>query len=161
MTLAIVAKTPAPRKPAKAPAPKGASKAAKAKSTRQAWSAGSIGLVAATITGLSLAHLAHGVQVVTGDSPYAAWPFAVGIDLGMIGAEVAMLTNPGSKAISKWANPFVWGTLAASAMMNAFAFAEHATSTPMMAAAIAMGLAIPAAIYCLMRIGAAQYLGSK
>lgn len=158
---ATITKLSTTRKPAKVPAPKGASKTARKTAQAKGWSAAGIGLVAATLTGLSLKHLAHGVEITTGDGVVESVAMAIGIDLGMIGSELAMLTNPGNKAIMKWTNPFVWGSLLMSAGMNSFAFAEHSTSAPGVALSILMGFAIPAGIFCLMRVGAAQYLGAK
>ena len=40
---------------------------------RQAATAAGIGAVAVTLTGLSLSHLAHGVEIVTGSSAWESW----------------------------------------------------------------------------------------
>jgi hypothetical protein len=42
--------------------------------------------------------------------------------------------------------------------MNAFAFAAHTTTAGMTSAAITLGIAIPALVYALMRVGAALYI---
>ena len=58
-----------------------------------------------------------------------------------------------------YAVPFISGTLASSAVLNAFAFYEGAGAGLVLhGAAIAFGLGIPAGIYALTRIGAALYL---
>jgi hypothetical protein len=109
-----------------------------------------------------LSHLAHGVEIVTHSAPWQAWSMAVGIDLGFIATELACVTVADKlrKAIDRFARPAILGTLAASAAMNAFAFAQDATGIPMTAAAVAMGISIPSLIYALTRIGAAIYIDS-
>jgi hypothetical protein len=42
--------------------------------------------------------------------------------------------------------------------MNAFAFAASTSTWPMTAAAVTLGVAIPALIYALTRVGAALYI---
>ena len=68
--------------------------------------------------------------------------------------------TPGVRSqIGTYAVPFIRGTLASSAVLNAFAFYEGAgTGCVLKGAAIGFGLAIPAGIYALTRIGAALYL---
>ena len=58
---------------------------------RQAGTAVGIGTVAVTLTALSLSHLAHGVEIVTGSSTWESWAMAVGIDLGFVALELSQL----------------------------------------------------------------------
>lgn len=128
---------------------------------RQSMSATAIGAVAVTLTGLSLTHLAHGVAAVTGANTIEAWAMAVGIDVGFVAMELAQIATVGAalkRQVTKFARPATAGTLAGSAAMNAYAFASQTTSYPMMAAAITMGVAIPALVYALTRVGAALYI---
>jgi hypothetical protein len=83
-----------------------------------------------------------------------------GIDLGFISTELAMLTasDKERKRMSRFAKPAIIGTLCGSAVMNAFAFAKDAEGLVMTAAAVAMGVAIPALIYAFSRIGAARWM---
>jgi len=60
--------------------------------------------------------------------------------------------------VAKFARPSIPGTLAVSAAMNAFAFAAQTTNAWMMAAAVTLGVAIPALIYALTRTSAALYI---
>jgi ABC-type antimicrobial peptide transport system permease subunit len=53
-----------------------------------------VGLVATSLTALSLSHLAHGVEIVTHSAPWQAWSMAVGIDLGFIATELACVISP-------------------------------------------------------------------
>src|SRR5215468_11605367 len=125
---------------------------------RQAGTALGVGAVAATLTALSLSHLAHGIEIVTGCQPWEGWAMAVGIDLGFVALELAQLAVVADKVrrqIFRFARPAILGTLAGSAGMNAFAFGAQAVNQYMMAAGIALGVAIPALIYALTRVGAA------
>ncbi len=146
-TLPIKARKPAPRrKPVKIerPSPK-----------RAVVAAGGILTVGAVLTGLSLSHLATGVQLVTGASTIESWALAVGVDVGFIATESAVLTAPYwlRDKIEKHARPTIIGTLALSAALNALAFGTHAEGW-MIVPAAGFGLAIPAMIFKLMRIGA-------
>jgi hypothetical protein len=127
---------------------------------RQAGTAVGIGAVAVTLTALSLSHLAHGVEIVTGSSAWESWAMAVGIDLGFVALELSQLAinDRVRKQVGRFARPAILGTLAGSAAMNAFAFAAQVVNPWMMAAAVTLGVAIPALIYALTRVGAALYI---
>jgi hypothetical protein len=127
---------------------------------RQAGTAIGVGTVAVTLTALSLSHLAHGVEIVTGSSLWEAWAMAIGIDLGFVALELSQLaiSDKVRRQVSRFARPAILGTLAGSAGMNAFAFAAQTATAYMMAAAITLGVAIPALIYALTRVGAALYI---
>lgn len=130
---------------------------------RQKVAAGAIGAVGVTLTALSLSHLASGIALVTGSSGVESWAMASGIDLGFIALEAAQLTVGARllKRIDRYTRPAILGTLAGSAAMNAMAFAAHATTYATAAGAVALGLAIPALIYVLMRVGAALYIDGQ
>jgi len=86
---------------------------------------------------------------------------AVGIDLGFVALEASQLAAMGEKVrrqIARWARPAILGTVIGSAGMNAFAFAAHTTTVWMTSAAVTLGIAIPALVYALMRVGAALYI---
>jgi hypothetical protein len=120
-----------------------------------------IGLVAITLTALSLSHLAHGISLVTSAPPVQGWAMATGIDLGYISLELSMVMATSEhvrRMIGKFAKPAIVGTLAGSATMNAFAFASGAVGYPMIGAAVVLGVAIPAMVYALTRVGAALYI---
>jgi hypothetical protein len=83
---------------------------------------------------------------------------AIGIDLGFVALEGAQLTSTSEKLwreVIKYTKPAIIGTLSGSAVMNAFALSAQ-TSGWMTGAAIVLGLAIPALIYALTRIGGAM-----
>jgi hypothetical protein len=127
---------------------------------RQAGTAVGIGLVAVTLTTLSLSHLAHGITLVTGAETWEGWSMAVGIDLGFVALELSQIAigERVRKQVRRFARPAILGTLIASAGMNAFAFCAQAVNPYMMAAAITLGIAIPGLIYALTRVGAALYI---
>jgi hypothetical protein len=124
---------------------------------RQAGAALGLGAVAVTLTALSLSHLAHGIEIVTGCQPWEGWAMAVGIDLGFVALELSQLAVADKlrRQVFRFARPAILGTLVGSAGMNAFAFGAQAVNKYMMAAGIALGVAIPALIYALTRVGAA------
>lgn len=115
--------------------------------------------VALALLGLSLSHLASGVSIVTGSGERDGWLMAVGIDMGFVALELALLVAPASKrpAMARYASPAIVGTLATSAAMNAFAFAAHANGL-MIFPAIGLGFAVPALVYALTRVGAVMFL---
>jgi hypothetical protein len=102
-------------------------------------------LVALALLGLSLSHLASGVAIVTGSGERDGWLMAIGIDMGFVALELALLVAPAAvrPAVARYASPAIVGTLATSAAMNAFAFASHADGL-MIYPAIGLGFAVPA-----------------
>lgn len=136
------------------------SRATARKLRRQAAAAVGVGGVACVLTALSLNHLARGIGMVTGAAEWESWSMAAGIDLGFVSLELAQLvvtTETVRRAVRRYCQPAIAGTLAGSAALNALAFAAQSTGW-MLAPAIAIGLAIPALVYALTRIGATLYL---
>jgi hypothetical protein len=128
---------------------------------RQSGAAIAIGGVGVTLVTVSLNHLAHGIELVTSTPAWEAWTMAVGIDLGFVALETSQLATMGEKVrrhIARWARAAIIGTVIGSAAMNAFAFAAHTTTVWMTSAAVTLGIAIPALVYALMRVGAALYI---
>ncbi len=115
-------------------------------------------LVALTLLGLSLSHLASGVAIVTGSGERDGWLMAIGIDLGFVALELALLVAPATTrpAVARYASPAIIGTLATSAAMNAFAFASHADGL-MIYPAIGLGFAVPTLVYALTKTGAIMF----
>jgi hypothetical protein len=121
---------------------------------RQQWSAGTVAAVAMVLTGLSLSHLAHGIELVTRAPAWEAWSMAVGIDLGFIALEIAQLcaaTPTVRREIARYTTPAIIGTLVASAVMNGLAFGAQAEGW-MVYPAVGLGVAIPALVYALSRV---------
>lgn len=127
-------------------------------------SAGAISLVTLVLVGLSLSHLAEGVQLVTGCDHWPAWAMAIGIDLAFVALEVAIILSPEElrASVGTYASPAIKGTLILSAIMNALAFASHATGNlalpglalPMIYPAIILGVSIPTLIFALTKTAA-------
>jgi hypothetical protein len=136
---------------------------AKAKTTKmrgQTGAAISVGSIAMVLTGLSLNHLAHGIELVTNSPSIESWSMGVGIDLGFVSLELAQImatTEKLRKLISRYTRPAIMGTLVGSAAMNAFAFAAQSIGWKTYAAAV-LGLAIPSLIYAMTRIAAAMWM---
>ena len=141
---ATVTKLSFPKKSSKP----GSSRSFQKKLKRQAMAGTAIGSVAVVLTGLSLDHLATGIEIVTNVSGWQNWAMAIAIDLGFITLELAQLsatTDKVSKVISRFTKPAIAGTMIGSAFMNAFAFSAQASGY-MVGPAIVLGLAIPAMI---------------
>jgi hypothetical protein len=103
-------------------------------------------------TSLSLSHLAHGIEIVTHSAAWEGWALAVGIDCGFILMELACITTVADKVrrvVERYPRPAIAGTLAGSAVMNAFAFASGVSTLQMQIAGSVMGCAIPALVHCL------------
>jgi hypothetical protein len=131
---------------------------------RQRMAAYGIGSVALVLTGLSLSHLAGGVELVTQSSPANSWAMASGIDLGFIALELGQLSVSNEtlrKQVSRFARPAVLGTLITSALMNAYAFAAPALNVPFEVAASLLGVSIPALIYVLTRVSVAMWMDAN
>lgn len=129
-------------------------------SRAQALAATGVMSVALVLTGLSLTHLSHGIELVTKAPSWEAWSMAVGIDLGFIVLELAQLVPMQDKTRNKirsYIKCSIVGTLVGSALMNAFAFGMVAVGW-MLIPAVALGLAIPALIYAMTRVGAQMWL---
>jgi hypothetical protein len=157
MNQATVVKLPSTPKNQAPPRPK--SKTAVKALRRQTITAGLVGGVAVALTALSLHDLAEGVRIVTHSATWQSYAMASGIDLGFISTELAMLTasDKERKALARFANPAIIGTLCGSAIMNSFAFAREAEGLVMTSAAIALGVAIPALVYAFTRIAANRW----
>ncbi|MFG1462096.1 hypothetical protein V5F77_04280 [Xanthobacter sp. DSM 24535] len=112
--------------------------------------------VAVVLTGLSLSHLSHGIHIVTQASAVECWAMAIGIDMGFLAAEAAMLcgsTEAVRKKVWRYAGPAIGGTLSMSSALNALAFVSQALPIlPYQVSAAGLGVSIPALIYALVRI---------
>lgn len=122
---------------------------------QQLLSGAAVCFAALTLTGLSLNHLAHGISIVTHASTIEGWAMAIGIDFGFVALEMAKMSAIGEKhikEINSEANPTIVGMMVGSAVLNAFAFGVQSEGW-MLYPAIALGLAIPAMIYKLTKVG--------
>jgi hypothetical protein len=120
--------------------------------------AAGLGLVILTLLYLSLNHLAHGVQIVTLCEHWEGIAMAIGLDLLIVGLEVAMVTTAGTKAarpVARFANPALLTAFAWSAGLNGFAFSANQTEVAWKAVAAVLGVSIPVLIYLGTRAWAA------
>jgi hypothetical protein len=115
--------------------------------------------VALILLGLSLSHLAAGIALVTGAGSSDGWLMAIGIDLGFIALELAVLAPAADRraAVARYAAPAIIGSLAVLAAMNAAAFTMHASGL-LISPAAALGLAIPALIFAVAKIAATIWI---
>src|SRR5499427_10122572 len=82
---------------------------------RQTMAAAGIGLVACTVSALSLHHLSDGIMLVTKAPAWESWSEGRGIDLGFVSMELATIaatTDKLRKQIGRYAKPAIAGTLA-------------------------------------------------
>jgi hypothetical protein len=130
---------------------------------RYATAAG-LGLVILVLLYLSLNHLARGIQVVTLCQDWEGYAMAIGLDLLIVGLEVAMVVTAGTKAarpVARFANPALITAFAWSAGLNGFAFSANQDAMMWKAVAAALGLSIPVLIYLAARCWAAMTIESS
>lgn len=129
--------------------------------------AASLGSVISVLLGLSLTHLSHGIQIVTGASAGEGTSMAIGIDCLIVSLEVAMVVTAGTrshKAVAQFANPALFAAFGWSSALNALAFGSGAPDSAyhwMMVTGAALGASIPALIYAGTRAWAALAINSK
>ena len=130
-------------------------KAARVASAHQRKASYAVGGIALILTGLSLSHLANGIQMLTHSSALESRALATGIDCGFVSLEIASLcvaTDGVRKQLAKLINPTIIITMILSAAMNAFSFASEAPSLWFAGASAALGCCIPAMIYVCSKV---------
>jgi hypothetical protein len=126
--------------------------------------AAGLGFVILVLLYLSLNHLARGIAVVTLCAAWEGTAMAIGLDLLIVGLEVAMVVTAGTKAarpVARFANPALITAFAWSAGLNAFAFCASQDVMTWKAVAAALGLSIPVLIYLATRSWAALTIESR
>jgi hypothetical protein len=105
---------------------------------------------------LSLQHLAVGVMAITGCGWLEGILLAIGIDLGLVVTECAAIVA--SPKTARSIRLYVWAmissTLALSAGLNAWAFAQHSAGL-MAYASCAFGFFIPLMVFGLSKVAIA------
>lgn len=126
---------------------------------QQAIAAGVLGMVGIVLTALSLTHLAAGIGIVTSAPIWECWALGIGIDLGFVALELAkvLCRERTIKEVNGLLNTGIVGTLMGSAILNAFAFGNAAAGL-LVYPAVALGISIPALVYCLTRIGCKAWI---
>ena len=105
---------------------------------------------------LSLQHLAVGVMAITGGGWWEGILLGIGIDLGLVITECAAIVA--SPAVAKSIRGYVWAmissTLALSAGLNSWAFAQHSSGV-MVYASCAFGFFVPLMVFGLSKVAIA------
>lgn len=115
-----------------------------------------VGGVGAGLLALSVTHCTEAIGLFTGAGWMGAGLMAVAIDAGMVACELAELAGHG-KPVAKWARGYVVAAVAASVLLNAYAFGLHAPEG-MAWAAWLLGAVIPGLIYCLGRVAGGLWM---
>jgi len=102
-----------------------------------------LALIALALLALSLQHLAHGVEQVTGSSTIHSWLMAIGIDGALVAVEMAILQGINSR----WTLGILVAACVLSAGFNVLGFMAHATGTLGQVLAVALGIFIPVTVY--------------
>ena len=85
---------------------------------------------------------------------------AIGIEAAHIVADLAVVfaaTDKTRRQVARWAGPFTIAAMVMSALLNAFAFAEH-VSAMAKAVSVLLGSMMPVAIYTLTKLAVLLYL---
>jgi hypothetical protein len=123
---------------------------------RLACAAGAVGV---GVLGLSVAHCTESIGLLTGSHWALSGLLAVGIDAGMVTAELAELASHGTKAAERvrpWAMGYTIAACLLSVLLNAHAFGRHA-APGMCWAAWLLGACIPGLVYALGRVAGHLY----
>jgi hypothetical protein len=105
---------------------------------------------------LSLKHLAFGVMAITGCGWLEGILLAAGIDLGLVCTEAAAIvaTKEQARQIRFYVWSMISATLALSAGLNAWAFAQH-SQPDMTYASCAFGFFVPLMVFGLSKLAIA------
>jgi hypothetical protein len=121
-----------------------------------AWVAVGAVAVGGLLLVLSLQHLAVGVMAITGCGWWEGILLGIGIDLGLVITECAAIVA--SPAVAKSIRGYVWAmissTLALSAGLNSWAFAQHSSGV-MVYASCAFGFFVPLMVFGLSKVAIA------
>jgi hypothetical protein len=124
---------------------------------RQHVAAAAVATLAGALTFLSVSHLAAGYAAVTHCAEWEAIVSAIGVDVGFLLLELSQIVTVRDatlRYVARWANPAIAVTLAGSAALNSYAFAQGAASPLAIGAAVLMGVFLPGFVYVLTRVSA-------
>jgi hypothetical protein len=116
-----------------------------------------LALVASGMTGVSLAHIAGGVEHLTnGAIPHwQSWAVAVGLDVNYIAMEIAGVVaalQATKDKLHKFTRFGIPGIMVFSMAMNSLEFSAGAIGPYQIAAAVAMGVILPALVWLTYRV---------
>ncbi len=118
------------------------------------------GFIGTGLLGLSVTHCTESIGLLTGSHWALSGLLAVGIDAGLVAAELAELAAHGTKAAAKvgpWARGYVVVAVLLSVLLNGYAFGLHAAEG-MTWAAWLLGAVIPGLVYVLGRVAGELWL---
>ncbi len=123
---------------------------------------GTLAVVILTMLGVSLEHLASGIQSITGTAMLGAWSLAVAVDCGMVTSEIAliMLSRLPDLGVEKYAKRFVIATILISMALNVLAFWPSELKAVPCILAVVLGCGIPAGVYHLTRVAGKIWLAT-
>lgn len=157
-TLARIHTPASTRKVAQPTKPARSTKATKAAQTARRVVAGWAGTAGLAVLGLSVSHVAHAIQAITGEGAGSVL-LAIGVDCGMVACEVAEVVCEDCTDVVTWAKRVVWGTLALSAGLNAWAFSATAATWALWGLSICLGVLCPFLVFGLGRVATAAWRG--
>ena len=122
-----------------------------------------LSMVIATILGVSLQHLAWGIQTVTGTMTWSSWALATAVDIGMVASEITLivLARRPDIGVTPFARRYVIATLAISMALNVLAFWPERITVIAAGLAIALGCGMPAGVYHLTRVAGKVWLVTR
>lgn len=126
-----------------------------------------LSVVVAVMLGVSLEHLARGIQEITQAHAWSAWALAIAVDVGMVASEVAVIvlaTLPNID-VERYARRYVIATIAISMALNIYAFWPDqvigASGYTAAALALVLGAGIPLGVYHLTRVAGRIWLATS
>ncbi len=125
----------------------------------------SLGMVVLIMLGVSLEHLATGIQEITHSAGWSAWALAIAIDVGMVASEVTLIvlaTLP-NIMVSTYAQRYVIATVVISIALNIWAFwpVEAEGDVIGMGLAAILGAGIPLGVFHLTRVAGRIWLATS
>ncbi len=107
-----------------------------------------------TVLALSVVHCTEAIAAATGSEPVLAALMAIGIDAGMVMAELGEVAAPGNADVRLWSRRIVWTSVVTSMLLNAYGFTMHAGSAVQMVGGVTLGVMIPALVLMMGRLAA-------
>jgi hypothetical protein len=126
---------------------------------------GGIALCAAAVAGItvSLTDLAEGLHLVTAFALWKCWALAVVVDYGFLALKFSLMAcahEKTRKAVERQVSYLLWGLVAMSSIMNAFAFSAQAEGWHVYVAVI-LGLVLPFGILGFSNVGAKLLIATR
>jgi hypothetical protein len=117
-----------------------------------------VGGVGTTVLGLSVWECTSALSSLTGMPTALSGMLAVGIDAGMVAAEMAAIVAAKGSESYRWANAYIVAAVVLSVLLNGTAAASHATGWLVYLAA-AVGGVVPLLVHAAGRVAGALWTG--